>query len=174
MPSVARARIATSPTIDVAAGRRLEGGFTLLELLVVLVMMAMIAAASLSFGGRSLTRSQPEVVAYEIAQSLRRTRARAIAENRDQAFEVDVESRTVQAGGEAPRRVPAGLDLALVAATTERRSRTSGGIRFYPDGSSTGGEIRVADARQAFLVEVGWLTGSVEVVRGSPTDGPRR
>jgi general secretion pathway protein H len=43
--------------------------------------------------------------------------------------------------------------------TSERR----GAIRFYPDGSSTGGRITVTFGRTQYLVDVDWLTGRVSI-----------
>ena len=38
-----------------------------------------------------------------------------------------------------------------------------GAIRFYPDGSSTGGRITVSSGERKFLVDVDWLTGRVSI-----------
>ena len=38
-----------------------------------------------------------------------------------------------------------------------------GAIRFYPDGSSTGGRITVASGERKYLVDVDWLTGRVSI-----------
>lgn len=61
--------------------------------------------------------------------------------------------------------MPQGLQYELHIAQIERLDESSGGIRFYPDGSSTGGEIGVGNGKTAFRVEVEWLTGRVLVVR---------
>jgi len=39
----------------------------------------------------------------------------------------------------------------------------TGGIRFFPDGSSTGGRISVARGQRTLVVEVDWLLGRVSV-----------
>jgi general secretion pathway protein H len=175
MPSAATVRTETSPIISIAAptGRH-PAGFTLLELLIVMAIMAVVAGISLAVGGRSLGTDKPEVVAQDIAQHLRRARSRAIADNIDRALYLDVEAKQLRVDGDTPRPLPARLDLDLLTATSERQARNVGSIRFYPDGSSTGGEIAVADATQAFIVRVEWLTGDVEIVRAPPPDRPRR
>jgi len=40
-------------------------------------------------------------------------------------------------------------------------SDTSGGIRFFPDGSSTGGNIAVVLGEREWRINVGWLTGEI-------------
>jgi general secretion pathway protein H len=45
----------------------------------------------------------------------------------------------------------------------ERRSETTGLIRFYPDGSSTGGGVSLQRGRDRFDILVNWLTGGVAI-----------
>ena len=40
---------------------------------------------------------------------------------------------------------------------------TRGGIRFFPDGSSTGGYIALADDKTEYRVKVDWLTGHISI-----------
>ena len=54
----------------------------------------------------------------------------------------------------------------LLEFPAERPDERRGGIWFHPDGSSTGGRIRVAEGRNAFVVDVDRKTGRVEVFDG--------
>ncbi|MCK7491838.1 MAG: hypothetical protein MZW92_09370 [Comamonadaceae bacterium] len=40
----------------------------------------------------------------------------------------------------------------------------TGNIRFFPDGSSTGGAITVSGPKLAYRVNVDWLTGAIAIV----------
>jgi general secretion pathway protein H len=53
--------------------------------------------------------------------------------------------------------------LKLLTAQTEVESDHRGSIRFYPDGSSTGGRITVSSGERQYLVDVDWLTGRVAI-----------
>jgi general secretion pathway protein H len=55
------------------------------------------------------------------------------------------------------------LTLALLTVSGERRNAETGGIRFNPDGSSTGGRVSIGDGRRSIAVGVDWLTGRVSV-----------
>ena len=59
--------------------------------------------------------------------------------------------------------LPKDIELKLFTAQSEILSDTRGGIRFYPDGSSTGGRITVASGERKYLVDVDWLTGRVSI-----------
>ncbi|TCV91049.1 hypothetical protein EC912_1171, partial [Luteibacter rhizovicinus] len=53
-------------------------------------------------------------------------------------------------------------------AQEDRVNATTGRIRFFPDGSSTGGRVTLGRGTREWHVNVGWLTGAVSVV---VTDG---
>ena len=54
----------------------------------------------------------------------------------------------------------------LYTAQSEIVDDKHGAIRFYPDGSSTGGRVTLASGERKFLVDVDWLTGRVTIKEG--------
>jgi general secretion pathway protein H len=54
--------------------------------------------------------------------------------------------------------LPRGMTVVMIAAEKERRGY-SAGMRFYPDGQSSGGEIVLALEGRASRIAVNWLTG---------------
>jgi general secretion pathway protein H len=147
-------RIATSRT---------EGGFTLLELIVVLALGAVIYAIVLSAPlGRA--SSADLKAARTLASGLRQAQTTAMATRRDALLTLDVESREfITSGEQQARQLPENIELKLYAAQSEVTSERRGSIRFYPDGSSTGGRITVASGERKYLVDVDWLTGRVSI-----------
>ncbi len=73
-----------------------------------------------------------------------------------------------EVSGGRPRALAARSASSSSSTRRSRRSSTSkrGAIRFYPDGSSTGGRITVASGERKFLVDVDWLTGRVSIKEG--------
>jgi len=65
-----------------------------------------------------------------------------------------------------PREIalPESLALHLYTAQSELLDQATGNIRFFPDGSSTGGAITVSGAKLAYRVNVDWLTGAIAIV----------
>ena len=51
----------------------------------------------------------------------------------------------------------------IVSAETEQTGTNAGGIRFFADGSSTGGHISVLMGKREWRVNVAWLTGEIEL-----------
>jgi len=139
-------------------------GFTLFELLVVLVLLALVAAVSAPFLSKGLGRAEAKGSAQDVAAALRRARGEAVVRNTDVVLTVDVNERSFRIAGAKTHDLPAALQIELFTAQTEQISDDVGNIRFFSDGSSTGGEIVLADGKSKFHVQVDWLTGRVSVI----------
>ena len=141
-----------------------QRGFTLLEIIVVLVIAGLMMAVVLGGPFRSASAGDLKQAARMLASGLRQAQTMAITTRRDASLVVDMESREYTLPGEsAPRDLPRGIDLKLYTAQSEVTSERKGGIRFYPDGSSTGGRITVAAGERKYLVDVDWITGRVSI-----------
>jgi general secretion pathway protein H len=139
-------------------------GFTLIELIVVLAIAALLVAVVMPFGAHRRDHDALASGAREIAASLRLARSRAILQDRPASFLVDVENGFYRPpGATASRPVPAGSHLALFTASEELLGEGTGTIRFYPDGSSSGGGIALSRGGDRFDVLVDWLTGGVSI-----------
>ncbi|QJR12712.1 hypothetical protein DSM104443_03805 [Usitatibacter rugosus] len=139
-------------------------GFTLLEIIVVLVIGAMTMAMLVSFTGKGASAADLKASARSLAGGLRAAQSTAMAQRRDAVLTIDVDAREFTFSGETrPHKLPEGVELKLYTAQTEVESQRKGSIRFYPDGSSTGGRITVSSGERKFLVDVDWLTGRVAI-----------
>jgi general secretion pathway protein H len=144
--------------------RRAVQGFTLIEVLVVLALVATLYAlvASIPFGKASA--ADLKAAARSVAAGLRTAQSTALASRRDALLTIDMESREYITTGEREvHRLPSNIDLKLFTSQTEVTSEHSGNIRFYPDGSSTGGRVTVESGERKYLVDVDWLTGRVAI-----------
>lgn len=151
---------------DSGPGR--QSGFSLIELMVVMVLVVALfglvgTSISRSVGGAELRNEIREVIA-----GLRHTRGQAIIKRTEQVFLADAEKLTWQAAGRAEEKLPEGLDITLNTARSEMTGEKAGGIRFFPDGSSTGGSVLLSVDGRKWYVTVGWLTG--EISQDPPED----
>lgn len=144
---------------------RYAAGFTLIEIIVVLVIAAAAAAVVAPNLGGALTRNQQTAAVREIASGLRYTRSHAMASGRPAEFWLDVNGHQYNAGDRPkPRSLPDSVKLTLVTALSQAAPDGRGFIRFFPDGSSTGGKVILEAAGQRRQVEVLWLTGYVRII----------
>jgi general secretion pathway protein H len=147
----------------VSAGRKADAGFTLFEVLVVLAIVGLVTAVVAPVLFRGLAGTQARAVAYEIAAALRQARGEAVAQNTDVAVTFDLSRRAYAVERSRPKPVPDGVAMELYAATVEQLDAASGGIRFFPDGSATGGQVTIGDGTARYAVDVDWLTGRVSI-----------
>lgn len=153
-----------SPTGKTAAS---QSGFTLIEIIVVLSILALVTALVLPLMSGAEAKEDTRAAAHAIASGLRVTRNLAMMRGRAEAFSVDVTAGAFRAGSAAPRRVPRGVHIVLITAARERIDDKAGSIRFFPDGTSTGGGIGLSDGASRDAVLVDWLTGRVSIEGGA-------
>lgn len=142
-------------------------GFTLLELLVVLGILALGAALVVPAMNRARLGVMVHSTAYELAANLRTARAAAQAASAEHTLTLDLTRRQYWAEGVvAPRRLPQSIAVDLTVPESERVGATTGRIRFFPDGSSSGARLVLRDGRSTASVFVDWLDGDVRVRLG--------
>lgn len=142
-----------------AAGR----GFTLLELLVVIAILGFALVLITSYKAPWSSAASLKATAAELASGLRLARSEAILANRSVPMVLDLERHTYRVGAGKPRPLPARLSIKLLTIAGERADARRGGIRFNPDGSSSGGRITIAEGGRRIAIGVDWLTGRVQV-----------
>jgi general secretion pathway protein H len=146
-------------------GSACQAGFTLIELLVVLVIMAMTYTLASPMISSGVSGTELKASARQLAAGLRKARSEAVARRRETVMTVEVEERQFQLSGD-PRlyRLPQSVAIQLFTAQSELVTGTTGAIRFFPDGGSTGGRITVTSNQRKYDVDINWLTGQVAIL----------
>jgi general secretion pathway protein H len=139
-----------------------SAGFTLVELLVVMGIVGMILAAVLSAKPKTAA-TRVAVTARAIAATLQLARAQAMASNTETVVRIDTDKRQIGLA-KSMHPLPRGMTVAITVAETERAGDT-GGMRFYPDGQSSGGEILLTFEGRMSRIAVNWLTGEPQLSR---------
>ena len=142
-----------------------EGGFTLIEIVCVLAIIALLAAILLPEIPRGTSRSRLQAYALEIATVLKSDRNAAIRQRVATATEIDAAARSVRSGASARAvRVPADVqfDAALARRCNQREAGST--IVFFASGMSCGGVIALTRLGVGYQIRVNWLTGGVEIV----------
>ncbi len=140
----------------------------------VLAIAALLMAAVPPLISAALPGVELKAAARRTASTLRLARETAIRTGVDTAMIVDVTERSLELPGFRTVTLPRGLRVKLNAASREMLDEERGAIRFFPDGSSTGGVIILARGTEdgpadgGYQVGVNWLTGRV---RMAPWDG---
>lgn len=142
-------------------------GFTLIEVLVVLVIAAAAMAVAAPNLGSAIAKAELTKAGREVASGLRYTRSHAMATGRPADFWLDVRGHNyTTADRPKPRGLPVSVQLTLITADSQLTKDGRGFIRFFPDGSSTGGKVILEASRDQRVVEINWLTGHVRLLGG--------
>ncbi len=139
-------------------------GFTLLELMVVVAIVGIILAVVPIAFSDAVRSAELKAATHEVAAALKRARSHAVAAQRETVLLLDMVNRRYRLGGSRQRRqLPSHIQLTLVTARSELLSARMGSIRFFPDGSTTGGRISLKGDKRTYHVDIDWLTGKVSI-----------
>src|SRR5258707_4744683 len=147
-------------------------GFTLIEMMVCLAILALVLTLLPPLLGRTRDSAALAEAARTLAAALRETRDEAITTGRAESFAIDLATGTFQAGPGKAQSLPSGIALSLLTTADERLGDRSGAILFFPDGSSSGGGVSLGHDGARHDVLVDWLTGRITMATGAAPAGP--
>jgi general secretion pathway protein H len=138
-------------------------GFTLLELVVVLFVVVLgFSAIGLNLSSGSDT-TKIKAAARDIVSALRYARGQALMTHRETTVALDLESNSYTVSGrDKLYQIPKGIDVTVVTAQSELTGEGSANIRFFPDGSSSGGRVTLERGQTVWKIDINWLTGQIE------------
>ena len=142
-----------------------ERGFTLLEMVCVLAIIAMLASVLLPLIPRQTSRSRLQAYALQAATLLKADRNAAIRRGSDVVTVVDAGTRSIHSGATSETvRIPDDVHFDALLPETCRQRAALSTISFFANGMSCGGTIALTRLDTGYEVRVNWLTGGVEIV----------
>lgn len=140
-------------------------GVSLLELMIVLMIMAIVAALVVPMLAGGVSNTELRSAARQLASGLRLARSEAVTQRRETFLVIDVAGRRFKVDRDPQEHMlPRDVELKLYTAQKDLVDDKVGSIRFYPDGGSNGGRITVGSADRKYEVDVDWLTGRVAIL----------
>jgi general secretion pathway protein H len=141
-----------------------DAGFTLLEMVCVIAIVAMLAAVLMPNLSRGTSRPRLEGYAIETAALLKSDRTTAMARQATVTTRVDAPARLLRAGGsDRTLQVPDDVDIAAMLPARCNERPAGGTIMFFATGMSCGGTIILSRLGAGYEVRVNWLTGGIEI-----------
>lgn len=140
-----------------------EAGFTLIEMIVVLVVLGLMIGILVARGPTRSATIDLNAASRTLTDALRHARGQAIVTGR--AIRISA-AQAREALAHAAARNQAG-PVTLIVHSPPGDPRQDGTLRFDPDGSSNGGRIVIAEGHEAVSIGIDWLTGRI-------TQGPIR
>lgn len=142
-----------------------SSGFTLLETVCVVAVIATISAFALPSPLLRTSRAGLEQLAMRAGGFLKRDRYAALKRGANVTTLLNTKARSIRAGS-SRQAIAIPADVLIRADVSEdcQSATGTGGITFYPDGTSCGGVLAFSNLGSNFSVRVSWLTGGVEIV----------
>ena len=131
-----------------------------------LVVAISIAALLLATAPAALDRLY-DAMAYRstvrhVIVEMKSARLRAMQAGLPVAFTLDLASRRFGSEGRPARTIPEDIKVSAIVADAEVSDDGQAAIRFYPDGSATGGSVELQrSSGQGVRLRVDWLLGRV-------------
>ena len=148
------------------------GGFTLLEMLVVLVIVGLMLALVPPLFSGAVTGTKLKSAARDLAVVMREARSRAIIRNTQQHVHLDLETPRYRVGNGKPRELPGHVKLTVEVVTGADTSQLRQHVvRFFPDGSTSGELITLSGDRHAYHLHLDCLTGNITITEGTRDEG---
>jgi general secretion pathway protein H len=151
------------PSKQSAGPSKEAAGFTLIEMMVVLVVLALMTGILVSRGPTRSATIDLNAASRTLVDALRHARGQAIITDRPVLVSV---AQAREALARAAYREQAG-PMALSLHSPPDDPHRDGTLRFEPDGSASSARIVVAEGHESVSITVDWLTGRI-------TQGPIR
>jgi prepilin-type N-terminal cleavage/methylation domain-containing protein len=137
-------------------------GFTLLEMILVMFLIALIIGISAVVFTRSLPSQKVDAVAREIIATFRQARSNATASGKWQVLIVDIEGRTfgIEGGGE-PRPIPQDVSIRIIDPLYGEILTGAYKFVFAPSGVAEGGTIILSAGKKIVTIETDPIIGAV-------------
>jgi general secretion pathway protein H len=139
-------------------------GFTLIEMMLVLVILGMIYALAPPLFNKAFPALKLKAVTRDLVQEIRYVQQNAITTGLPTTMHFELSGdryQSAQINAGALRQLPEGLHFFHPPGDPSRQILE---LRFYPDGSASGGEIRIEAGARGYTIQVDWLTSQVEIL----------
>lgn len=139
-------------------------GFTLLELLIVLVIFTLLVALIPPMFSGAVPGARLKGAARDLAIALRYARSQAITRNKEMAVQLNLKTSEYTIGKDRTQTMPKGIEMKVAqAAGSSSADETRRLVYFYPDGSSSGTRITLSGETRAYHLYIDWLTGRTDI-----------
>ncbi|BAW79699.1 general secretion pathway protein H [Candidatus Nitrosoglobus terrae] len=151
-------------SLRIALGKS-QTGFTLVELLVVLALAGLLMSLIPPLLERGASSAEMKGAARRVVAGLKYARSQAITGHKEAVLTLDLERHQFMVTGKKHQYpLPSNMEIGLMTASSQVDSKTIGKIRFFPDGTSTGGQITLSRGDRKYLIDINWLTGRVAIL----------
>lgn len=143
-----------------------HSGFTILEMIISLALIGMLIGISSKLVRGPGGRIEIESSMRGLCRSLRASHALSMARNNEIIFRIDYNKHSYFSDGIQERFLSKDIIINAITSRYGPQNETLNTITFFPDGSSSGGDIFLAIGSYKAKISVNWLTSEVSCSLG--------
>lgn len=143
-----------------------HSGFTILEMIISLALIGMLIGISSQLVRGPGGRIEIESSMRGLCRSLRASHALSMARNNEIIFRIDYNKHSYFSDGIQERFLSKDIIINAITSGYGSQNETLNTITFFPDGSSSGGDIFLAIGSYKAKISVNWLTSEVSCSLG--------
>jgi general secretion pathway protein H len=128
-------------------------------MLVVLSIVAILTATAFAVARPQAGHGRLLLAVRDLQADIRRARQDAQEQNAPTEIRFNLREGSWSATDGTQHRFPKNTVVNLTVASFGDEDSGNARIRFYPDGSSTGGDIEITGGASKYQISVDWLTG---------------
>jgi general secretion pathway protein H len=136
-------------------------GFTLLELIIVMVLVVVVLAFSTLFYANSLPSARLHATGQQLCALIRHTRDLAQTEGEDLTLVIDLDKRQYSVENRNVKSIPEAVSVAIEDPEAGEIKEGKYSIFFHATGGIDGGSIVLSYRKKAVTIQIDPILGSV-------------
>jgi general secretion pathway protein H len=144
-----------------SVSKKSESGFTLLEVILVLLLSLLILGLVMVSFFRLLSSAKLQATVREFSTTLRQARDLARIHGEEQEWTINMDSREYGIEGRRVRKIPSNLELKIVDSINGEIRSGQYRLVFEPNGGMEGATFQLSDKKKSFAVELDPLLGAL-------------
>ena len=139
-------------------------GFTLIELIILLLIAVLgFAVVGIQIGSGNQS-AKLQAASRELASALLFAHSQALLNRKPVSVDINLGDNSYKISNrDKIYYFDSAIDLSVEVAEEEFSEQQTAGIRFFGDGSSTGGRVTLEWGQQSHRVDVNWITGETVI-----------
>ena len=138
-----------------------RAGFTLLELIIVILLITLMVGLSAVFFANTLPSGKFNATAREIASTIRQARHLAQLNGEKQIITIDLDSRSYGIEGRGKKNLPSGIDIKVIDPLAGDITSDTYHMAFHATGGTEGGTIVLWNSSRAAHINIDPVAGAV-------------
>ncbi|HXX57404.1 MAG TPA: prepilin-type N-terminal cleavage/methylation domain-containing protein [Thermodesulfovibrionales bacterium] len=142
---------------------RKTGGFSLLELIIVIFLITLVLGLSTVFFAKTLFSSRLTATARDLSATIRYARALAQINGERQVVSIDLDSKSYGIEGKGSKSIPADVMIKVIDPLSGEVPRGKFNINVNGIGGIDGGKIVLSSGKQSLSIETDPIVGTVMI-----------